>query len=216
MSLIVCRNSWQNWARDSMKQDIARWLRDGLEQDSYLVVSLTKKKHILLQAQINSATSRFLSIQLEEQVAHVTFDTWQQIETPFLRLLQLGHGKGEILSGNLYANTLRKHGQLAEALALNSALRPWRSSPQIELYSYVTLVEKEVAPHDGTGTTGGATTSVSAGTRDTQDSSIVASGRVERHRQGISEQVSDGNLENVRGKSGGSKQDYEQLDLFSL
>lgn len=46
MSLIVSPRSWRNWQRETMKSDITQWLTFGLEEESYLVVSLTKKKHI--------------------------------------------------------------------------------------------------------------------------------------------------------------------------
>ena len=39
MSLIVARDSWQQWPREQMAADIERWLSDGLEADPYLVVT---------------------------------------------------------------------------------------------------------------------------------------------------------------------------------
>jgi hypothetical protein len=212
MSLIVERNAWQNWQRESMKADIERWLHSGLEQDAYLVVSLSKKKHILLQAPLNAAGSHELAIQIEEQVAHVSHSSWQAIGQLFLELLALGHGKGEILSGNLYANTLHRHGKIAQALYSSLALERWRNSPQIELYSYVTIVEKEKSDSDGTGP--GA--NVSAGARNQADRGGPPASRVERYRSRVLEQVSHGDLEDVRGKSGDSKPHHQQLDLFSL
>lgn len=124
MSLVVAEHTWRNWQRSEMKADIARWLRDGLEDDTYLVCSLSKKKHILMQATLNAHDSKHLSIQVEEQVAHVDLATWRAIEQPFMALLAMGHGKGEILSGNLYANTLRKHGRLMESMQLSKQLDP--------------------------------------------------------------------------------------------
>lgn len=219
MSLIVERTTWQNWPREQMKDDILHALQCGVEEDCYLVVSLTKKKHVLLQAPMNAARSKALAIQIEEQVAHLNLATWQLIEKPFMALLDLGHGKGEILSGNLYGQTFKKHGQWQHALLLSNALEQWRNSPQIELYSYVTIIEKETQEDVGqqpTTNAGDGTRTISAGTRDQKDSSRTASRRVERHRQRVPEQVPNGNLENVRGESGGSGQDYQQLDFFSL
>lgn len=143
MSLVVERDAWRNWARPAMKGDLTRWLQDGLRDDAYLVVSLTKKKHILLQAPMNAGGSRHLAVQVEEQVAHIDEVRWRSIDEPFMALLALGHGKGEILSGNLYGSTLRKHGHIAEALSLSQQLERWRSSPCIDLLSYVTIVDKE-------------------------------------------------------------------------
>ena len=208
MSLRVWRKGWENWPREAMKADITRWLQHGLEADSYLVVSLSKKKHILLQAPMNAAGSRELAIQTEEQVAHVRLEGWQLIDRMFMNLLLLGHGKGEILSGDLYGQTLRKHGQVAQALMYNQELEVWRKSPQIELLSYVTIYEK--GQDIGSGTNG----SISEGTGDQADSSSTAQSRVERHRQRVPEQVQNGDLETVRGKSGDSSKDYEQLNLF--
>jgi hypothetical protein len=217
MSLIVQPHSWQNWQREQMKDDILHALRHGLEEDCYLVISLSKKKHVLLQAPLNATRSHQLSIQVEEQVAHLNLSIWEAIEMPFMGLLQLGHGKGEILSGNLYGQTLKKHGQWDWALLLSRQLEQWRNSPQIELYSYITIVEKE--EKDATGerpSAGDGPGAISAGTRDTKSSSKPAESRVERHRQRISEQVSHGDLENVRRESSDGGTNYEQLDLFSL
>ncbi|GHP00928.1 hypothetical protein KSF_109750 [Reticulibacter mediterranei] len=143
MSLVITPTSWRNWQRETMKQDICSWLQHGLQDQAYLVVSLSKKKHILLQAPLNVTGSRLFSIQIEEQVAHFSLADWRYIDERLMRLLALGHGKGEILSGTLHTSQLRKHGQIGEALALSAQLAPWRSSAQLELLSYVTIVEKE-------------------------------------------------------------------------
>lgn len=211
------QDSWQNWPREAMKADITRWLTDGLEADSYLVVSLSKKKHILLQAPMNAAGSRELAIQVEEQVAHVQRWHWQVMDNAFMALLGLGHNKGEILSGELYGQTLRKHGRITEAMRYSQELEPWRKSPQIELLSYVTIYEKGKEDLDGSGdkSTGG-TNQLRAGAGDQTDSVNPAKSRVERHRQRVPKQVPHGDLEDVRGKSSNSSENYTQLDLFSL
>lgn len=212
-----------------MKADIARWLSDGLDNDAYLVVSLSKKKHILLQAPMNAKGSRELAIQIEEQVAHVTLSEWQHIDNAFMALLRLGHNKGEVLSGDLYGQALRKHGRIAEALMLSNELEPWRKSPQIELLSYTTIYEKgqeadgiidadrssrDVA--DSSKKYDGRASSISTRIGDTTNSSSIVKGRVGRNRQRVPQQVQDGNLENVRGKSSSVGKDHEQLSLFSF
>lgn len=210
MSLVVMPHSWRNWQRTNMKADIERWLADGLEEDAYLVVSLTKKKHILLQAPLNVRGAITLAIQVEEQVAYVDNGTWQQIGIPFMRLLALGHNKGEVLSGDLYANTLRKHGRLAEAMRLSNQLDPWRDSALIELYSYVTVLEeKEEKQDDGPG--GGDTTD-RAGPGDATDRHgiPVVTGGLEKHRPGVQESVPGRNLEAVRGAHSSGKSDDGQ------
>lgn len=143
MSLIVHEQGWINWQRTDMKTEIGLWLSHGLEVDAYLVVSLTKKKHILLQAPLNSKRTKVLSIQIEEQQAHIDQTTWGIMNHSFMALLALGHNKGEILSGDLYGNTLRKHGQLKEALLHSRMLEPYRNSAALQLLSYTTIVEKE-------------------------------------------------------------------------
>lgn len=222
MSLLVYRTEWMNWPREQMKSDIERWLVSGLDTDAFLVVSLSKKKHILLQAPLNAAQSCHLAIQVEEQVAHVDLTIWRQINMPFLQLLALGHGKGEVLSGNLYSSTLRKHGCYAEALFLSQQLEMWRNSPQIELLSYVTILqEKETSIDDGDGqsgrdATGGlATNFLPAGTRNQTDRLGPATRCLERDRSRVSQPLSSGNMATVRGESGNSEPDYEQLSLFS-
>ena len=207
MSLVVRRDSWQNWARETMKQDIIKWLTEGLEADSYLVVSLSKKKHILLQAPQNGQGSRELAIQVEEQVAHISLQNWQHMDNAFMSLLQLGHNKGEILSGDLYAGTLRKHLRLMEALKYSEQLEPWRKSPQIELLSYVTIFEKG---QETIGTNG----SIPEGIGDTADSGGTAQSRVERTKLGRVEDIQRDHLAKVRGKSSSVGTDHTQLSLF--
>jgi hypothetical protein len=216
MSLVVCRNSWQNWPRETMKADMTKWLEHGLEHDAYLAVSLSKKKHILLQAPMNAASSRELAIQVEEQVAHLSLSEWQHMDDLFMKLVLLGHNKGEILSGDLYGQTLKKHGHFKEALMYSNELEEWRKSPQIELLSYVTIVDRGEQINDGSGIepSGGSTTGIREGAGDQANSSSPAPRRVERNRQRVSQQVSNGDLENVRGKSSDGSADYEQLSLF--
>lgn len=216
MSLVVRRESWENWSREAMKQDITRWLTNGLEADSYPVVSLSKKKHILLQAPMNAAGSHELAIQVEEQVAHVRLEDWQLMNRMFMSLLALGHGKGEILSGDLYGQTLKKHGRLSEALMHSQELEVWRKSPQIELLSYVTIVDKgEKAADESGDKPRGDTGRLPTRTGDQKDSRRVAQSGMERDRQRVPEQVPHGDLETIRGKSGDSSTDYFQLSLFS-
>jgi hypothetical protein len=74
MSLIVAERNWQHWRREDMKTELGLWLAHGLEADAYLVVSLSKKKHILLQAPLNTAGTKLLAIQVEEQVDRVIRD----------------------------------------------------------------------------------------------------------------------------------------------
>lgn len=228
MSLVVQRDSWRNWQRDAMKADISRWLADGLENDAYLVVSLSKKKHILLQAPMNAKGSREMAIQVEEQVAHVTLSEWQHMDNAFMELLRLGHNKGEILSGDLYGQTLRKHGRIALALMWSNELELWRKSPQIELLSYVTIFEKgqedsgSIGANRSSGAFAGSfsgndgcAASISTRIGDPANSSSPASSRVERDQLGHMEKIQRGHLEQVRRKSRSSGKDHEQLSLFS-
>lgn len=214
MSLIVRQDIWRNWPRDAMKSNITQWLSRGLDDDAYLVVSLSKKKHILLQAPMNAKGSRELAIQVEEQVAHVSFAQWLYIDNAFMSLLRLGHNKGEILSGDLYGATLKKHGRIVEALMLSNKLEPWRKSPQIELLSYVTIFEKG-QDVDGFEDRAGNSATIREGARDTAHSIAPASSRVVRNRQRVPQQVQDGHLENIRGEGSSVGKDYEQLSLFS-
>lgn len=199
MSLIVAEHSWRQWQRIEMKADIERWLRDGLEEDGYLVVSLTKKKHILLQAPLNAGgVLSGLAIQVEEQVAYVGAASWQQIGHPFMALLALGHGKGEILSGELYAHTLRKHGRLREAIQWSKQLDQWRDSALIELYSYVTILEEKGQEHDEPGG-GDGIISERSGDATNRYGVSVAPGGLEVHQPGIQKPVSSGDLAAIRG-----------------
>jgi hypothetical protein len=143
MSLVVSPSSYRVWQRADMKADLARWLVAGLEEDCYLVVSLTKKKHLLLQAPPNARGARTLAIQVEEKLAYVDAASLAAVEQPFLALLALGHAKGEILSGELFTSVLRKHGRLREALHWSKQLERWRSSALLELYSYTTILDEQ-------------------------------------------------------------------------
>lgn len=214
MSIIVSPDAWRNWQRDTMKQDITQWLTFGLEQESYLVVSLTKKKHILMQAKLNAASSRTLALQVEENVAHLEWWHWKTMDAAFMRLLALGHNKGEILSGSLYGQTLRRHGHLMEAMQLNQELEPYRTSPEIELLSYVTIVDYGKGESDD-GTSGRDTDPVSAGIGGQADSVHPPRSGVEKHRRGVQEQVPRGDMAAIRGETGDGGADYAQLDLFS-
>jgi hypothetical protein len=204
MSLIVGQRGWRNWQRSEMKEDISEWLQGiGNDTDLYLVISLSKKKHILLQAPMNVAGSSILALQVEEQVAHLDYTTWEYMDRRFMALLKLGHNKGEILSGNLYGNTLRKHGELAEALYLSQQLDPYRNSPQLELLSYVTIMEERTAD--------GSTT----GNGDDQDSGNASESRMDTDQPRVQEQVQDGHLEPGGNERGGLRPDVEHAPQVS-
>lgn len=199
MSLVVERDSWHNWERPAMKGDILHTLQCGVDTDVFLIVSLSKKKHILLQAPLNVANACTLSIQVEEQVAHISLGMWEHMDAAFMRLVQLGHNKGEILSGNLYGNTLKKHGQLAEALLLSKQLEPYRHSAALELLSYVTIVEK--GETDGTSESGNGTD---------RDGSQPAQSSMEPDRRGIQVEIQNGNLVAVREQRRGVRTHEQQ------
>lgn len=194
MSLVVQARTWRNWQRAEMKADIERWLTQGLEAASYLVVSLTKKKHLLLQAPLNAAgIPSGLAIQVEERVAYIGASSWQQIAQPFMALLALGHGKSEILSGDFYASTLRKHGRLSEVMRLSKQLDQWRDSALMDLYSYVTLVEeRQTQQDDGDGRK-------RAGDAEDRRSVSTAPGGMEIDQPGLQESVPGRNLATIRG-----------------
>lgn len=197
MSLVVQARTWRNWQRSEMKADIERWLTQGLEAASYLVVSLTKKKHLLLQAPLNAGgISSGLAIQVEERIAYASASSWQQIAAPFLALLTLGHGKSEILSGQLYAHTLRKHGRLSEVIRLSKQLDQWRDSALIELYSYVTIVEEKEQIQDDRR---GDTDRTESGDAADRRSVSIAPGGLEIDQPGLQIAVPGRNLATIRG-----------------
>jgi hypothetical protein len=206
MSLVVSPDSWRNWERTTMKSNIAVWLSSGVPFDCYLVCSLSKKKHILLQAPINAAKTYEITVQVEEQVAYLNLHDWQHMDRSFMRLLELGHGKGEILSGHLYGNTLRKHGQIKEAMHLSGELASYRDSAALGFLSYVTIGEKE---EDGTINTPGTGDGISpAGLTATQSG-------MEPNRCGIQSKVPDGYLDAGREQCGSLRSDDQQPDEVS-
>ena len=203
MSLMVWETGWKQWQRADMKADIDDALRHGTGEAVYLICSLSKKKHIALQAPLNVQGSRLLAIQVEEAVAHIDQLTWHALDHAFSTLLSLGHGKGEILSGNLHASTLRKHGQLLVALSHSNALAPYRGAAILDFLSYVTILEEKekeetanaesTTERDGVHPSGGA----------------AAEGRVERDRPGVQGEVPHGHLV-ASGKQRGSVRAHEQ------
>jgi hypothetical protein len=218
MSIIVQRETWRSWERTAMKQDIGCWLEGELDQDAYLVISLTKKKHLLLQAPLNLASSHTLAIQIEERVAYLTRSDWQEMDTAFMTLLGLGHSKGEILSGELHTAMLRKHGDLRTALLTSQQLDVWRGSPQLDLLSYVTLQqEKEDIQSDNDPRTepgGGRTRVLPARDGDPSTRGSTTQGRVQRHGLGRVGQVSNDDLDNSRDNGSQHGSDVQQLSLF--
>ncbi len=206
MSLIVAQGAWHNWQRAEMKTEIGLWVSHGLETDTYLVCSLSKKKHILLQAPLNAKGTKLLAIQVEERIAYVDQSTWQLMNRSFMRLLELGHNKGEILSGQLYGNTLRKHGQIKEAMSHSQMLDPYRNSAQLELLSYVTIVEKgedierdQPGSGDGSGIPG----------------SLATQSSMESDRPRVQIQVQDGHLDASRDQRSSVRTDEQHVDEVS-
>lgn len=205
MSLVVARSDWRNWQRETMKQDIAQWLEHGLDDDAFLVVSLTKKKHLLLQAPMNARGSKVLAIQVEEQVAHLDLATWTTMDEAFMNLIHLGHHKGEILSGTLYAGTLRKHGRIREAMVLSQQLEPYRAGVVLELLSYTTIIDKESNERTANGP------GIGAG----HDSSETPQSGMEPDRPRVQEQIPHGHLEPNRNEREGMCHDDQHTAPFS-
>jgi len=200
MSLIVGKSLSREWKREQMKIDIGNWLVFGLEQDAFLVCSLSKKKHILLQAEMTIATTKRLIIQVEERTVYLYPTEWKAMNEPFCQLLNLGHGKGEILSGNLYAGTLRKHGRIEAAMKISERLDPYRNSALLDLLSYVTIVEK--------GETDGTVETARNGSETTESG-------LHTDQPGLQEQVPRLDLGAGRKQRLSRESDHRQLDLFS-
>ena len=213
MSLIVEEYHWHNWQRDQMKLSISDWLKFGISTNAYLVCSLTKKKHILLQAPMNVKGSRVLAVQVEEQVAHVDQAVWALLNQAFMRLLDLGHNKSEALSGDLYSNTLRKHGQIKEAMLHSDMLAPYRGSPALTLLSYVTIVDKaqsesEVSAHDTTTNNQPEAETAGHGSRS-------GVGRVDGDTSRLQKQIPHGHLDAGRDQHRGDSQNDDQSGSLS-
>lgn len=205
MSLMVWEAGWKQWERAEMKADIEGTLINGTGEDVYLVVSLSKKKHILLQAPLNAHGTKLLAIQVEEQVAYLDQSTWTLLNSSFMTLLGLGHNKGEILSGQLYANTLRKHGQLRDALNYSALLAPYRGGAALELLSYVTIIEKEEEKD--------ATTA--AGNGIDRPGRAAPESRVEPDRPGVQGEVPHGYLDAGRNERGRLRPHVEHAEQVS-
>lgn len=198
MSLIVAEQRWHNWQRTDMKTEIGIWLSAGLEADAYLVCSLSKKKHILLQAPLNTAGAKMLAVQVEEQIAYLDYSAWEYLDRRFMALLALGHNKGEILSSNLYGNTLRKHGRIDDALRFSAELEPYRNSAALDLLSYVTIIDKESEE-----TLDASNTRRTAATPEHGSGSAV--GGLDADRRRIQSAVPHGHLDAVRDQHSGRR-----------
>lgn len=198
MSLMVWETGWKQWARTDMKADIEGTLQHGMGEDAYLVCSLSKKKHILLQAPLNTAGAKMLAVQVEEQVAYLDYSAWEYLDRRFMALLALGHNKGEILSGNLYGNTLRKHGRIDDALRFSAELEPYRNSAALDLLSYVTIIDKESEE-----TLDASNTRRTAATPEHGSGSAV--GGLDADRRRIQSAVPHGHLDAVRDQHSGRR-----------
>jgi len=146
-SLRVVGDSWSAWQRASMRADLEGWLRDGLPGPAVLVVALSKKKHLLPMASVHPGGARAFSLMLEEERVRLCARDWIPLSQTFDTLLGLGCGKGEILTGNYSAQTLRRL-DLTALRRLDRVIGPWRGSGLLTLVSYTTLLEQDDADDD--------------------------------------------------------------------
>lgn len=141
LSLIATPGGWHSWQRNQMRADIETWLRDG-NPGGVFVVALSKKKHLVPLATVNPPGGRHFTVQVEEERVRVGPDLWRSPDEAFQALLSLGCFKGEILSGNYSAHTVRKVG-FASIRAHDRRVQPFRGGGMLTLVSYVTVLEKE-------------------------------------------------------------------------
>jgi hypothetical protein len=137
-SLLVTRKAWRNWKREDMRQDIEGWLAHGLPEDSVLVISLAKKKHLLPLAPVNPTGSKRFALTLENQRVRVEPYTWRFVSSSFDVLLSIGCTKGEIITGTCDPRTLARV-DLTTWQEHDRLLSVYRPSSLLELVSYVTI-----------------------------------------------------------------------------
>lgn len=141
-SLHVTPGRVRSWEREDMRGDVEALLRDGTAEETLLVVALSKKKHLipLPCCRVTPPNQRALFVQVEEESVVLTPETYDATREPFDQLLRLGCRKGEILSGDYHPMTLRK-APIADVVALDARIAPWRPSGLLTLISYITILE---------------------------------------------------------------------------
>lgn len=147
----VMASGWQSWSRADMRRDLEGWLTGGVPEMCVLVVALSKKKHCLPLAAVNPAGTRFLTVQVEEERVRVSPVDWLAVVRPFDGLLARGFGKGEVLTGQYLADSLRRAG--VGWRDDDRLLAPWRPSGLLSLVSYVTLTSVSEGEGEGDGPT---------------------------------------------------------------
>lgn len=140
LSIRILTDRMEMWPRERMRPNLETMLRDGCPE-CVLVVSLSKKKHLLPFAPVNPP-SRSFAVQVEEETVQLSAGAWFPLAQAFDALLALDIPKGAILAGNYHHAGLRK-APLAEVLRWDAAIAPWRPSGLLTLLSYVTLLEEK-------------------------------------------------------------------------
>lgn len=140
LSMRVFADRMEPWPRLAMRGDLETMLREGCPE-CLLIVSLSKKKHLLPLSPVNAA-GRVFSIRVEEETVELSSGAWFRAAYAFDSLVALGMPKGAILAGNYHHVALRKT-SLAEVLRWDAVLAPWRPSAFLTLLSYVTVTEEK-------------------------------------------------------------------------
>lgn len=145
------------WPRTAWRGDLDTLLLDGVALDAPTVFSITTsyKKHLLLLAPVTHDARR-LAVQFEQQTVWLTPDLWRAMTGPFDALRVLGHSKAEILSGVAHPAVLARHGRIGYALALLSALAPYRGGLPLALLTHIApaLAKHEEETDDRSGDPG--------------------------------------------------------------
>lgn len=110
------------------------------------MVSLAKKKHLLPLASVNPPTPSGcpFGVQVELDRVSLSKTEWATLAGAFDALLDLGFLKGEILSGNYSAHSLRKIGP-TKHFRHEAIIAGYRPSALLTLVSYVTMLDEDEA-----------------------------------------------------------------------
>lgn len=142
-TVLVLGDTWREWEREEMADDLLGWHRDGLPADAVLTCNYSKQKHVLPWARVSPAGSRRPWVETDAGRVRIP-DDWPVLLAVIAELWAAGYGKGQLAAGQLSPFILARSPHPARDLALVRLLAAHVGTPTLDLATYaVTEINRD-------------------------------------------------------------------------
>jgi len=135
-------------ARGDLRRVIDEQLATPPAADGYLLITVSKRKHIALRAPLNLAGSHARRVQFETDTLTLHAADWFRL-TAAVDALRVVHTWQEILADNYQSWRVGRWANVAEFVAARAVARPYLRTPYLDIVKFVSVVGQKDAGDTG-------------------------------------------------------------------